>query len=165
MIPRDYITSWRAKVPWVQDFQVEQDLVISRALVEIYSKRDLSAALAFRGGTALHKLHMKPPARYSEDIDLVQVQAGAISVEKIKEMRSPRDRKSAPRFKLRSWVPEKRKSTSLAPKTFLQWGNPFGELMAVTLQHWLLTEGLAWVRTNDEFHQNAEGHLSKLVHL
>jgi predicted nucleotidyltransferase component of viral defense system len=76
VIPRDYITSWRAKVPWVQDFQVEQDLVISRALVEIYSKRDLSAALAFRGGTALHKLHMKPPARYSEDIDLVQVRAG-----------------------------------------------------------------------------------------
>ena len=78
MIPRDYITSWRARVPWVQDFEVEQDLVISRALVEIYSKRDLSAALAFRGGTALHKLHMKPPARYSEDIDLVQVRAGAI---------------------------------------------------------------------------------------
>lgn len=78
MIPRDYITSWRAKVPWVQDFQVEQDLVISRALVEIYSKRELSEALAFRGGTALHKLHMKPPARYSEDIDLVQVRAGAI---------------------------------------------------------------------------------------
>jgi predicted nucleotidyltransferase component of viral defense system len=78
VIPRDYITSWRAKVPWVQDFQVEQDLVISRALVEIYSKRDLSAALAFRGGTALHKLHMKPPARYSEDIDLVQVRAGSI---------------------------------------------------------------------------------------
>ena len=60
MIPHDYITSWRAKVPWVQDFQVEQDLVISRALVEIFSKSDLSAALAFRGGTALHKLHMNP---------------------------------------------------------------------------------------------------------
>jgi predicted nucleotidyltransferase component of viral defense system len=65
-------------VPWVQDFQVEQDLVISRALLEIFSKPDLSAALAFRGGTALHKLHIKPPARYSEDIGLVQVQAGAI---------------------------------------------------------------------------------------
>ncbi len=78
MIPRDYITSWRAKVPWVQDFQVEQDLVISRALVEMFSKRQVSAALAFRGGTALHKLHMNPPARYSEDIDLVQVHAGAI---------------------------------------------------------------------------------------
>jgi len=78
VIPRDYITSWRAKVPWVQDFQVEQDLVISRALVEIFSKRELSAALAFRGGTALHKLHINPPARYSEDIDLVQIHAGAI---------------------------------------------------------------------------------------
>jgi predicted nucleotidyltransferase component of viral defense system len=78
VIPRDYITSWRANVPWVQDFQVEQDLVISRALVQIFSRRELSAALAFRGGTALHKLHMKPPARYSEDIDLVQVHAGAI---------------------------------------------------------------------------------------
>ena len=31
MIPRDYITEWRARAPWVQDFQVEQDLVICRA--------------------------------------------------------------------------------------------------------------------------------------
>ena len=37
MIPRDYITEWRAEAPWVQDSQVEQDLVISRALVEIFS--------------------------------------------------------------------------------------------------------------------------------
>jgi hypothetical protein len=36
MIPRDYITAWRAKVPWVEDSQVEQDLIISRALVEIF---------------------------------------------------------------------------------------------------------------------------------
>ncbi|MGA8409011.1 MAG: nucleotidyl transferase AbiEii/AbiGii toxin family protein [Candidatus Acidiferrales bacterium] len=78
MIPRDYITEWRAIAPWVEDSQVEQDLVISRALVEIFSHPELAAALAFRGGTALHKLHVKPPARYSEDIDLVQVKAGAI---------------------------------------------------------------------------------------
>jgi len=78
VIPRDYITSWREKVPWVQDFQIEQELVISRALVESYSKSDLSAALAFRGGTVLHKLHMNPRARYSEDIGLVQVRADAI---------------------------------------------------------------------------------------
>lgn len=32
MIPRDYITTWRAQAPWVQDSQVEQDPVISRAL-------------------------------------------------------------------------------------------------------------------------------------
>jgi hypothetical protein len=53
LIPRDYITEWRAQAPWVQDIQVEQDLVICRALVEIFSHPVLSKALAFRGGTAL----------------------------------------------------------------------------------------------------------------
>lgn len=77
MIPRDFITEWRAEAPWVQDFQVEQDLVISRALVEIFSHPVLREALAFRGGTALYKLHLKPAARYSEDIDLVQTRAEA----------------------------------------------------------------------------------------
>lgn len=75
MIPRDYITEWRGRAPWVQDFQVEQDLVISRALVEIFSHPVLKEALAFRGGTALYKLYLTPPARYSEDIDLVQMRA------------------------------------------------------------------------------------------
>jgi predicted nucleotidyltransferase component of viral defense system len=75
VIPRDYITEWRAQAPWVQDFQVEQDLVISRALVEIFSHPVLKDALAFRGGTALYKLYLRPPARYSEDIDLVQMRA------------------------------------------------------------------------------------------
>jgi hypothetical protein len=56
---------------------VEQDLVISRALVEIFSNPLLRDALAFRGGTALYKLHLKPAARYSEDIDLVQTKAEA----------------------------------------------------------------------------------------
>ncbi len=76
MIPRDYITEWRANAPWVQDFQVEQDLVISRALVDIFSHPLLQDELAFRGGTALYKLYLKPAARYSEDIDLVQVRSG-----------------------------------------------------------------------------------------
>lgn len=75
MIPRDYITEWRSHAPWVQDFQVEQDLVISRALIEIFSHPLLHSALAFRGGTALYKLHLKPAPRYSEDIDLVQTRA------------------------------------------------------------------------------------------
>lgn len=77
MIPRDYITEWRAEAPWVENFQVEQDLVISRALVEISSHPVLHKALAFRGGTALYKLHLKRAARYSEDIDLVQTKAEA----------------------------------------------------------------------------------------
>lgn len=78
MIPRDYITEWRANAPWVQDFQVEQDLVISRALIELFNDNDLAAALAFRGGTALYKLFLGPAARYSEDIDLVQMKPGPI---------------------------------------------------------------------------------------
>lgn len=75
MIPRDYITAWRARAPWIQDFQVEQDLAISRALVQIFSHPLLNKSLAFRGGTALYKLYIRPPARYSEDIDLVQINA------------------------------------------------------------------------------------------
>lgn len=76
MIPRDYITAWRAHAPWVQDFQVEQDLIISRTLVEMFSHPVLAEGLAFRGGTALYKLYLKPPARYSEDVDLVQTVPG-----------------------------------------------------------------------------------------
>ncbi|MDI1226928.1 MAG: nucleotidyl transferase AbiEii/AbiGii toxin family protein [bacterium] len=75
MIPRDFITEWRANAPWVSDFQVEQDLVICRALVGIFTHPVLREALAFRGGTALYKLYLTPAARYSEDIDLVQVKA------------------------------------------------------------------------------------------
>ncbi len=91
MIPRDYITEWRTEVPWVQDFQVEQDLVISRALVEIFSHSLLSEALAFRGGTALYKLHLRPPARYSEDIDLVQIKAepAGPTMEALREVLDP----------------------------------------------------------------------------
>src|SRR4051812_3386436 len=75
MIPKAYITEWRNKAPWQENYQVEQDLVIERALVEIYSDFFLKERLAFRGGTALHKLHLSPQVRYSEDIDLVQITA------------------------------------------------------------------------------------------
>jgi predicted nucleotidyltransferase component of viral defense system len=78
VIPLDFVTEWRSTAPWAQDSQVEQDLIISRALVEIFAVPEARAALAFRGGTALYKLHLTPPARYSEDIDLVQVTAGPI---------------------------------------------------------------------------------------
>jgi len=78
LIPRAYITEWRAEAPWQTDAQVEQDLVISRALVEIYLDPYLKDHLGFRGGTALHKLYLKPLVRYSEDIDFIQLQAGPI---------------------------------------------------------------------------------------
>jgi predicted nucleotidyltransferase component of viral defense system len=78
VIPKNFITEWRDHAPWVFNRQVEQDLVISRALVELFSQREIANTLAFRGGTALYKLYMTPAARYSEDIALVQTDAGGI---------------------------------------------------------------------------------------
>lgn len=78
MIPKAFITEWKKYAPWKSDYQVEQDLIIERALVEIFSDDSLREQLAFRGGTALHKLFLKPQARYSEDIDLVQINSGSI---------------------------------------------------------------------------------------
>jgi predicted nucleotidyltransferase component of viral defense system len=78
MIPQAYITEWSNYVPWQTNEQVEQDLVICRALVEIFKDDFLANRLAFRGGTALHKLYLQPQPRYSEDIDLVQVRSEPI---------------------------------------------------------------------------------------
>lgn len=78
MIPRAHITSWRAVAPWSTDAQVEQDLILSRALIEIFSSAPLASRLAFRGGTAIHKLFLNPASRYSEDIDLVQLKSEPI---------------------------------------------------------------------------------------
>jgi predicted nucleotidyltransferase component of viral defense system len=78
MIPMAYITQWRQIAPWSDDMQVEQDLILSRAIIEIFSNPFLSEQLAFRGGTALHKLFFTPAARYSEDIDLVRTAKGSI---------------------------------------------------------------------------------------
>ena len=91
MIPRAYITEWTQYAPWKTNEQVEQDLVISRALVEIFSDGYLSEELAFRGGTALHKLYLSPQPRYSEDIDLVQVKEGAIGplLDRLREVLDP----------------------------------------------------------------------------
>ncbi len=78
MIPRAYVTEWRDCAPWPSDEQVEQDLIITRALVELFRRPVIQQALAFRGGTALAKLYLAPAHRYSEDIDLVQIQAEPI---------------------------------------------------------------------------------------
>ena len=78
MIPVRYITEWSSEAPWVVNKFIEQDLIICRALCAIYQDAFLAEHLAFRGGTALHKLYLQPQPRYSEDIDLVQVQAEPI---------------------------------------------------------------------------------------
>lgn len=78
MIPKQYLTEWRHKVPWKFDEQVEQDLVLSRMIVELFSISEFASSFAFRGGTSLNKIHLLTPVRYSEDIDLVQISTGQI---------------------------------------------------------------------------------------
>lgn len=78
MIPEKLILRWRQNAGWQLLNQVEQDLIISRALVDLYNDPHISEALVFRGGTALNKLFLKPPSRYSEDIDFVQKNADPI---------------------------------------------------------------------------------------
>lgn len=72
MLPQAYLTEWSARAPWPDPVQVEQDLILSRLLVEIASDELLGRALAFRGGTCLQKLYLPSPVRYSEDLDFVR---------------------------------------------------------------------------------------------
>ena len=87
MIPTAYLQAWSVKAPWPDLRQVEQDLIISRALCDLFNAPALKDKIAFRGGTAIHKLLFRQPLRYSEDIDLVQVKAEPIgaTVDAIRE--------------------------------------------------------------------------------
>lgn len=87
MISKIYLDEWRQIAPWSDDRMVEQDLVISRLLIELFNHPEISNSFAFRGGTAIYKLFASQPVRYSEDIDLVQVKAEPIG-ESIKTIRN-----------------------------------------------------------------------------
>jgi predicted nucleotidyltransferase component of viral defense system len=75
MIPitRQDILFHQSIAPWSAQYQVEQDLLLCRAMKALFDDSFLSSQIAMRGGTLLHKVHLAPPARYSEDIDMVVV--------------------------------------------------------------------------------------------
>lgn len=73
MIPGPVLTQWRQRAPWGEDRQVAQDLLLSLLAIRVAQHPQLSDALAWRGGTALHKLHLETARRYSEDLDYVLV--------------------------------------------------------------------------------------------
>jgi predicted nucleotidyltransferase component of viral defense system len=77
MIPSQNIVAWSKFAPWAEPRQIEQDLIIARAIVLLFSDPFLREELRFRGGTALNKLHFPKPLRYSEDIDLARTKRGA----------------------------------------------------------------------------------------
>lgn len=72
------IADWGNTVPWPSADQLEQDLTLARMIVEIANDPYLGDELVFRGGTCLHKLHLNPGLRYSEDHDHVRRTAGSI---------------------------------------------------------------------------------------
>jgi predicted nucleotidyltransferase component of viral defense system len=74
MIPVAYLQEWTARAPWPDLRQTEQDLIICRALCDLFNSPALDGKIAFRGGTAIYKLLFPKPLRYSEDIDLVQIE-------------------------------------------------------------------------------------------
>ena len=74
MIPLAHIQQWTAHTPWPDLRQVEQDLIICRAMCDLFNHPQLRGKIAFRGGTAINRLLFGKPLRYSEDIDLVQTQ-------------------------------------------------------------------------------------------
>ncbi len=107
MIPRANITAWRTHAPWPSNEQVEQDLMLSRALVAMFGREIVADQALLRGGTALHKLFFGASGRYSEDIDLVQRDAGPIGelIDAIREtldpwLGSPRWKQGKGRFTL-----------------------------------------------------------------
>lgn len=79
MIPANVITAWAATHSWPTRAQVEQDFLLSQVLIAIAADDFLGEELAFRGGTALHKIHLDRPYRYSEDLDFVRSTAGSIA--------------------------------------------------------------------------------------
>lgn len=79
MIPEAFVTAWSVRAPWPSPGQVEQDLLLSRVLIETYQDEYLRGELVFRGGTCLHKLHLPIPRRYSEDLDFVRTTPSGIA--------------------------------------------------------------------------------------
>ena len=65
---------------------------ISSLVARWWRSFELASGLAFRGGTALFKLHLSPAARYSDDIDFVQVVAEPIgkTVDAMRAVLDPR---------------------------------------------------------------------------
>jgi hypothetical protein len=66
VIDRPALIAWRSKAPWPDRVQIEQDLLLSRLMIEIALDEVLVPELTMRGGTSLNKLHLPKPLRYSK---------------------------------------------------------------------------------------------------
>ncbi|MDB6054909.1 MAG: hypothetical protein JWN25_2432 [Verrucomicrobiales bacterium] len=74
-ITRRDIKSHQAVVPWAFEHQVEQDLLLCRTMAALFSDPFLRSQIAMRGGTLLHKVHLAPAVRYSEENHCLEVES------------------------------------------------------------------------------------------
>lgn len=78
MIPAPLIDAWALVVPWPTPEQVEQDLVLSRLIVEIASHPHVRDELVLRGGAGLHKVVLASPRRPTENLGYARASHGPI---------------------------------------------------------------------------------------
>jgi predicted nucleotidyltransferase component of viral defense system len=71
LLTRRDVLAHQTHVPWPAQHQIEQDLLLCQSMAALFNDNFLKGQIAMRGGTLLHKVHLAPPSRYSEDIDLV----------------------------------------------------------------------------------------------
>jgi hypothetical protein len=82
LIPAQVIAAWRTTHPWINDRQVEQDLILTRLAVEIAGHPELRDRLVWRGGTCLHKIVMPEPLRYIDEVEsLLALERRALRVD------------------------------------------------------------------------------------
>jgi hypothetical protein len=56
-ITRRDVIAHQVSVPWPNQKQVEQDLLLCQAMIALFDDDFLKAQIAMRGGTLLHKVH------------------------------------------------------------------------------------------------------------
>ncbi|MCY4561957.1 MAG: nucleotidyl transferase AbiEii/AbiGii toxin family protein [Flavobacteriaceae bacterium] len=76
MLSPKIIYEWQEKTGLKNPYHSEHDLLLENCIVNLYANDFLKDKVAFKGGTALHKLYLKSNLRFSEDIDLSQIYLG-----------------------------------------------------------------------------------------
>ena len=91
MIPEQFLEFWREKANWKSLEHVEQDLLLSRVIVELYADSLLQESIALIGGTIINKAFLPRAMRYSEDLDFVYINPEPIGpvIDSIRQILDP----------------------------------------------------------------------------
>ena len=63
-------------MPWQDDVMIEQDLLISRSIITLFSDEFLAEKLAIRGGTALPSITYSPNQAWAMVKELIERNMG-----------------------------------------------------------------------------------------